>query len=62
MDMSLIAMLVISVGLVAWQAPYAVLTLFAIIMFTAIFVRGAWSFLQGFGKSVPEAERVRSDR
>lgn len=61
MDKTLLFLLVLSLLLLTWQAPHAMLTLVAIIALSVVFVRGTWGFLQGFGQSVPEAQRVRTD-
>lgn len=61
MDKSLVCLLVLSLLLLAWQAPYAVLTLVGIIALAVLFVRGTWTFLQGFGQAVPEPQRVSTD-
>lgn len=58
MDKSLLILLVLSMVLVSLLAPYAMLTITAIISLVSLFIWGSWSFLQGFGQSTPAPQRV----
>lgn len=61
MDRTLISLLVISLLLIAWQAPYAVLTLVGIVALSIASVRGAWGVVQGWNDTIPEPQRVSTD-
>lgn len=61
MDKTLLSLLVLSLLLLTWQAPYAMLTFVAIIALSVVFVRVTWGILQSSDQSVPDAQRVRTD-
>ncbi|PSN17095.1 hypothetical protein C7271_19540 [filamentous cyanobacterium CCP5] len=61
MDKTLIFLLIFSLLLVTWQAPFAMLTLMGIVALSVVFVRITWGLLQGFNQPAPEAQRVPTD-
>lgn len=61
MDKTLLALLILSLLLLTWQAPYAMLTLVGIVALSVVFIRGTWGILQSSNQAIPDPERVRTD-
>ena len=61
MDRTLLTLLILSLLLVAMQAPHATLTLIAVLVLSTLATRGSWAILQSFssqGATQHVTERV----
>lgn len=57
MDRTLLALVVLSVGLLALQAPHMTLAVAMVIVLSAIAIRGSWAILQSLSPK-PAPQRI----